>query len=233
VEVAATNPDGTNIGGTGGTASTDGATFTAESNSGTAIEGAVDDAAPHTVADGKVGILRMTGKRVLRTAPSDDATGAALFPTTAAPADQTTNPSVTEIQTFPMVWTGAKWDMQRAANVFKTAKVTTAVSATVWTPASGKTPHLLGLQVHVTEDVAQASGGVIDITFKDNASAIGVGVSVAVPQTASTSPGVGFTQDISFGNGLPLAGADHQLVVALSATLTSGAVRINTRGTEE
>jgi len=64
------NPDGTNIGGTGGTAMTDDAAFTPGSSSITPMGAMADETSPDSVDEGDIGTPRMTLNRVLRVAPT-------------------------------------------------------------------------------------------------------------------------------------------------------------------
>lgn len=68
LQVVATNPDGTNIGGTGGTAHTDDAAFTPAVDDGTVMMAVADETAPDSVDEGDAGAVRMTLSRILWTA---------------------------------------------------------------------------------------------------------------------------------------------------------------------
>lgn len=55
-------------------------------------------------------------------------TGAAVFPAAAAPTDNAANPTVSQLQTFGMVWDGATWD-RAPGNSADGAKVDTELAA--------------------------------------------------------------------------------------------------------
>lgn len=59
------NPDGSNVGGSGGTSAADGSAYTPGSTTGTALQAARDDSGTTTLAEDKVGIVRATEYRAM------------------------------------------------------------------------------------------------------------------------------------------------------------------------
>ncbi|MBI2864892.1 MAG: hypothetical protein HYX94_10075 [Chloroflexi bacterium] len=68
--IRATNPDGTNIGGTGGSSHTDDASFTPATDDGTVMMAVADETAPDSVDEGDAGAVRMTLNRILKVVPT-------------------------------------------------------------------------------------------------------------------------------------------------------------------
>ena len=66
IKVDATNPDGSNIGGTGGASHTDDVAFTPATDDGTVAFAFADETAPDSVDEGDAGALRMTLARLLK-----------------------------------------------------------------------------------------------------------------------------------------------------------------------
>lgn len=198
------NPDGSNVGGAGGTASTDSATFTPTTTSGTPIEAAVDDSAPHTVADGKVGIVRMTTSRVLRQVPSDGsgntlALGADYDATTAGVVNKT-----------PVFFLGM-YSASNAAYFVRTAK-TQALTANV---GNSVVPTALFGTNSSTFDAVRTTG--------DNADAQATLAAGVLRVTAEDFLFNGSTWDRRYGNfaATALASASRGLTTTSSADLTS------------
>lgn len=136
---------------------------------------------------------------------------------------------------YQYMFNGSTWDKVRTASTFKTAKATASGDTAVWTPAAGKRFVLLGYEIMVTANAAQAVAGVLDVVLRDAAAPIGQGLSVFVPGAA----GAAFAANAStgwvslLGLGYQSAAINQALNVNLSAALTAGTVRVNAVGTEE
>lgn len=133
------------------------------------------------------------------------------------------------------VYNGATWDRKRSPNIFKTVTATASGDTAVWTPASGKKFRLVGFFLMLTNEAAISGGGAdLDIVLRDGTTAMGIGMSLYVPQvTGTTVPGASGISPPLLGNGILSATANNVLNINLSATLTSGKIRITAFGTEE
>lgn len=95
-------------GGGGGLSVTDGAAWTAGMSAFTPSGGVFNDSAT-ALTSGQQGSFRTTPNRALHVNLRSQ-NGTEQFPAAAAMADSTGNPTVTGIQTFPMVWNSVSWD---------------------------------------------------------------------------------------------------------------------------
>lgn len=126
------------------------------------------------------------------------------------------------------------YQRKRNVSVFKTVTATSSVGTNIWQPASGKKFRLMRYMIQATNDAATAGGGDVDVVLKDNTTGLAAAFSFYAPSTASTTAGGGATSGwVDLGNGILSTTADNPLVVGLSATLSSGKVRVVVCGTEE
>lgn len=132
-------------------------------------------------------------------------------------------------------WNGATWDEQRTPTIFKTATATTSGNNDVWTPATNKRFRLMAFLIDVTANAAISGGGaILEIVLQDSTTPIGLGFSLWVPTVTVTTMQGGYTSGwCLLGNGVKSVAQNNALNANLSATLTSGEVRINAIGTEE
>jgi len=112
-------PTGTNLhivcdSGCGGAASfADNAAFTFGTTAINNMGAVVDDTATNTVTENSAGAPRMNTNRILYGLPTNSS-GVALYPTAAALADATANPTLTQIGTFLHGYNGTTWDRLRS-----------------------------------------------------------------------------------------------------------------------
>jgi hypothetical protein len=126
------------------------------------------------------------------------------------------------------------YQRKRNVGVFKTTTATSSVGTNLWQPAAGKKFRLMRYMIQATGDVAISGGGVVDVVLKDSTTGLAAAFSFYAPATAGTTAGGGATSGwVDLGNGILSTTADNILVVGLSATLTSGKVRVIACGTEE
>lgn len=126
------------------------------------------------------------------------------------------------------------YQRRRNVSVFRTVTATSAAGTNIWVPSSGKKFRLMRYSIQATNDVAISGGGDVDVILKDSATSMAASFSFYAPSTAATTVGSGAASGwIDLGNGIVSAAADNPLVVGLSATLTSGKVRVIACGTEE
>jgi len=113
-------PTGTNLhivcdaGCGSGAAFADSSAFTFGTSSINNMGAVVDDTATNTVAENSAGAPRMNTNRILYGMPTN-ATGTALYPSAAALADATANPTLTQIGTFLHGFNGTTWDRLRSS----------------------------------------------------------------------------------------------------------------------
>lgn len=120
------------------------------------------------------------------------------------------------------------------ATTQKTVETAATGSTAIWTPVTGNTFRLLAYQVIVTADAAISGGGTqLIVSFKDGTTALPTAQELFVPTTTVTTVMGAYNSGwIPLGNGLLSAAANNALNVTLSATLTSGKVRVNVIGVE-
>lgn len=168
-------------GGTGGTAATDGGTFTASTSTGTPGMGAFDDASPGTIAEDKLGIFRITTNRALhinlRTAAGVE-TGIAAAPLQVSLANTGANATAVKVDNSAVTQpvSGTFWQATQPVSGTVTANIGTVATLAV----AAKQP-ALGTAGSASTDV---------ITIQGIASGTVVPISVAslpLPSTASTS----------------------------------------------
>lgn len=126
------------------------------------------------------------------------------------------------------------WDRGRTATKFASIGATSSGDTAVYTPTSGKKFRILRYSIECTADVATSGGSVIDIVLRDSSTALGFGSSIFAPAVAGTTFGAGHStgwRDVS--NGYQSTTINNVLNVNLSATLTSGKVRVNVALCEE
>lgn len=126
------------------------------------------------------------------------------------------------------------YQRKRNVSVFKTVTATSSVGTNIWQPGSGKKFRLMRYMIQATADVATSGGADVDVILKDNTTGLAAAFTFYAPATAGTVAGAGANSGwADLGNGILSAAADNPLVVGLSATLTSGKVRVVVCGTEE
>jgi len=112
-------PTGTNLhivcdSGCGGAASfADNSAFTFSTTAVNNMGAVVDDTATNTVTENNAGAPRMSTNRILYGMPTN-ISGTALYPSAAALADATANPTLTQIGTFLHGYNGTTWDRLRS-----------------------------------------------------------------------------------------------------------------------
>lgn len=135
--------------------------------------------------------------------------------------------------TTPQLFNGTNTDMQRTPTTFKTVTATASGNTLLWDPAAAKKFRLMGYIIMVTGFAASATP-LIDITFQDDTTDMGIGTSLSVPVASATVGGVLLnTGQVQLGNGKLSAVANNNLNINLSAALTAGVVRVTVWGTEE
>lgn len=122
-----------------------------------------------------------------------------------------------------------------APNIFKTASITASGNTAIWTPANGKKFRLMGYQIETSENASLAAGAVVTLQFYDANVPIPIAHEDFVPTTAVTTvTGNGLeTGFVSLGNGVLSSAINNALSLNLTATLSTGTVRVNVNGTEE
>lgn len=128
--------------------------------------------------------------------------------------------------------------LQRTPTIFKTASATASGNTAVWTPAAGKKFRLMRFKVQLTANATLAAAAVLTVSFQDSATGLAFTHDFYVGQVALTAATALFTPGedsgwIDLGNGFASALANNVLNVNLSATLTSGNIRVIACGTEE
>lgn len=135
---------------------------------------------------------------------------------------------------IPMVYNGALWDKPRVPGITKTATATASGDTALWTPASSKKFRLMRYQIQMTADAATSGGAVVDVVLRDATTATSAAYSVYVPAAGGTAFGNSATSGwVDLGHGILSAAVNNVLNMNLSATLTSGKVRVVVAGTEE
>jgi hypothetical protein len=197
------------------------------------IGGKYNSTAP-TYADGQRTELQSDTKGSIKTnLRSPNGTTDASINTLAADAVATSMGGLST-QAFEYRYNGATWDRQRSATIFKTITATASGDTALWTPTSGKKFRIMRYMVEITANAATSSGAEIDVVLRDNTTVTPAAFSVYVPAVAvTTAVGRNGSGWIDFGNGILSATINNVLNVNLSATLTSGKVRIVVCGTEE
>jgi len=113
-------PTGTNLhivcdsGCGGATSFADNSAFTFGTTAVNNMGAVVDDTATNTVTENNAGAPRMNTNRILYGLPTNS-TGTALYPSAAALADATANPTLTQIGTFLHGYNGTTWDRLRSS----------------------------------------------------------------------------------------------------------------------
>lgn len=126
------------------------------------------------------------------------------------------------------------YQRRRNISIFKTITATSSVGTNLWQPAAGKKFRLMRYMIQATSDVATSGGADVDVVLKDSTTGLAASFSFYAPATAGTTASNGASSGwVDLGNGMVSAAADNILVVGLSATLTSGKVRVIACGTEE
>ncbi len=123
-------------------------------------------------------------------------------------------------------------------DTFKTVQATASGNTALWTPTSGKKFRLMRFNIQLTANAVLASAAVLTVTFQDATTGIPITYDFYVGQVALTGATALFiageeTGLIDLGNGVLSAAVNNVLNVNLSATLTSGNVRVTVAGTEE
>lgn len=128
---------------------------------------------------------------------------------------------------------GSLMQRVRTPSIAKTASVTAAGNTTIWTPASGKKFRLMRLMVMVTSNAITGAGAIEVITFFDDTTDLGIGLSVYVPAAATATIALLTTPWLDFGNGMLSTAPDNVLRMNLGTALTGGVCRVTCVGTEE
>jgi len=127
------------------------------------------------------------------------------------------------------VFNGDSFDRERAATRFVSAAVTANGNTTVFDPGAGNNFRLLGYQIELTGNAGLAAPGLLTMTLGTN-----IVHAAFVPIAGGAINGVIYnTGPVSLGK-LGFAGAaDANLVMNLSAAITSGHCRVNVQLVEE
>jgi hypothetical protein len=208
---------------------------TAITGAGTASIGITASAIPFT-PDCSLGVTYIASAFV-SSAVADNLANVTYLPSSSL----ATNPELVADSVYGGAFSGAAnaalqgWSKRRAPTVFKTAQATASGNTAVWTPGSGNKFRLLKVFVELTDNASLASGAVLTISFQDATTAINIAFDVFVPTTAVTTViGDGLEQELDLGDfGILSAAANNVLNVNLSATLSTGNVRVIAMGTEE
>ena len=128
----------------------------------------------------------------------------------------------------------------RRANVFRTFATSTLGITPFWTPAAGKRFLLLGYQLMVTADLANAAGSAgVAVFLADELLTLGskINAVIAIPVIAP-GLGVGFISSpwVDLSSGLLSVAAGNRLGLNVArfpaAPLATGVIHINTAGIE-
>lgn len=124
---------------------------------------------------------------------------------------------------------------RRIADTLKTVSATASGNTAIWTPGASKKFRLMRFKVLIPANAAISGGGVVlTVKFQDATTDIGVSVDVFIPTTAVTTAMGAFSSGwIDLDHGALSAAANNVLNVNLSATLTTGNVRVIVAGMEE
>ena len=122
-------------GGAGGVSAVDEAAWVAGTSQLTPIGGVFNDSAA-ALTSGQQGTVRLTANRAIHTNLRSQ-NGTELLPVTAVLADTTTNPTLTQISNFPMIYNGTTWDRMpgdKTNGVYVNIKssVSLGVTGTFW-----------------------------------------------------------------------------------------------------
>lgn len=187
-----------------------------------------------TFTDGQRGDLQIGSKGSLRVELfGSGSTNSATVSTTTTDGNST-GVGVLFNATYPYSYNGSSWDRVRSPSKFFTATATASGDTALWTPTAGKKFRLMRYMIQATADVAVAAGAEVDVVLRDATTGLAASISFYAPAVSVTSnPGSTGGQWVDLGNGILSATANNVLNINLSATLTSGKVRVVCCGVEE